>query len=143
MDTLSPTERSKRMGLVKGKNTRPEIIVRKLIYSLGYRYRLHVKDMLGRPDIVFHGRRKVIFIHGCFWHRHENCRLARIPKSRVEFWTEKLGKNKLRDIAIQKQLIEKGWAVMTIWECEISNKAALVDRIKKFMDGTEIKNESR
>lgn len=98
-DTLSPQERSERMGRVRNKDTKPEMVVRRLTHSLGYRYRLHGRKLPGRPDMVFAGRKKVIFVHGCFWHRHDeqNCPLTRWPKSRLEFWVPKLEKNKQRD----------------------------------------------
>ena len=133
VDTLSKHERSKRMSLVKGKNTKPELKVRKLIYNMGYRYRLHVKNLPGTPDIVFKSRKKVIFVHGCFWHRHDHCTLARLPKSRLEFWKPKLEKNKERD-ALKLELLERlGWRNLVIWECQIKDDDNLKKIIHNFL----------
>lgn len=132
-DILSTQARSQRMALVRGKNTGPELKVRKMIYAAGYRYRIHVKGLPGRPDLVFAGRRKVIFVHGCFWHRHEGCSLARIPKSHVEFWSEKLEGNKARDLRNLQELKEMGWSTLTIWECELNNMDALMKRVYLFL----------
>ena len=98
MDTLTPSERSKRMGLIRGADTRPELRVRSIVHRCGYRYRLHVPALPGKPDLVFPRLRKVIFVHGCFWHRHPDCSLARLPKSRLHFWLPKLTHNRQRDI---------------------------------------------
>jgi DNA mismatch endonuclease, patch repair protein len=134
VDTLSPRERSKRMALVRGKNTRPELAVRKLVFSLGYRYRLHARDLPGNPDMVFRNRRKVVFIHGCFWHRHAACALARLPKSRLDFWLPKLEGNKERDKRNKRTLVRDGWKVLTIWECQLSNMGRLEQKIRRFLD---------
>ncbi|WP_426175962.1 very short patch repair endonuclease [Massilia sp. TWR1-2-2] len=141
MDTLTPSERSARMRLVKNKDTRPELVVRQLTYALGFRYRLHVKTVPGRPDLVFSGRRKVIFVHGCFWHRHPGCSLARLPKSRLEFWLPKLERNRERDCETLKGLAEQGWKVLVIWECELGHREVLRTRIKKFLEESEKWNE--
>jgi DNA mismatch endonuclease (patch repair protein) len=133
-DTLSSRERSKRMSLVRAKDTKPEIRVRRLVYSLGYRYRLHGADLPGKPDIVFKRRKKAIFIHGCFWHRHEKCHLARLPKSRLDFWKPKLEGNKERDKINQEKLNAQGWEFIVIWECEIKDLETLTTRIIKFLD---------
>jgi DNA mismatch endonuclease, patch repair protein len=133
MDTLTPEERSEIMSRVKGKDTRPEMVVRRLIHGMGFRYQLHRADLPGKPDIVFPGRRKVIFVHGCFWHRHKNCKLARLPKSRVSFWEKKLEANRVRDTASQKTLNEMGWRTMIIWECEISDAVVLAERLRRFL----------
>ena len=110
-DTLTRAERSERMSRVKGRDTGPEWAVRRLVHGLGYRYRLHRKDLPGCPDLVFPSRRKVIFVHGCFWHRHPDpaCKLARLPKSRLEFWVPKLERNRARDLHSQARLIDMGW----------------------------------
>ena len=134
MDNLSPSERSKIMARVRSKNSRPEMVVRRLIHAEGYRYRLHVQDLPGCPDMVFRGRRKVIFVHGCFWHRHESCALARMPKSRIDFWAPKLEANKKRDERNKRHLEDEGWTVMTIWECEISDTGRLKIAIRRFLD---------
>lgn len=143
MDNVSPSRRSEIMGKVRNKDTRPEMVVRRLTHALGYRYRLHRKDLPGCPDLVFPGRRKVIFVHGCFWHRHEGCALARMPKSRIDFWTKKLTANKERDERNLAALKQSGWDVLVIWECEIRDDA-LEARIVNFLEGTSENNaESR
>ncbi|MBN3803193.1 DNA mismatch endonuclease Vsr [Paraburkholderia sp. Ac-20336] len=134
VDTLTPAARSKRMSLIRGKNTGPEMTVRRLIYAAGYRYRLHGMKLPGRPDLVFSRRRKVIFVHGCFWHRHEGCRLARLPKSRLEFWGEKLEGNRQRDMRNLEALRALGWATMVVWECELADEKALIERIRAFLE---------
>lgn len=134
VDTIDPAMRSEVMSRVRGKNTRPELIVRKLVFAAGYRYRLHVRSLPGSPDLVFPGRKKVVFVHGCFWHRHENCKLARMPKSRVEFWGEKLNGNKLRDERARQALAELGWEVLTVWECELGDLAELEKRLREFLN---------
>lgn len=136
MDTLTPQERSERMGKVRSADTRPEMVVRRLVHGMGYRYRLHSKDLPGKPDLVLPGRRKVIFVHGCFWHRHGDpgCRLARWPKSRLDFWVPKLTANEERDAKVQARLGELGWDVMTIWECQVRDTEALKRRISEFLD---------
>lgn len=137
-DTLTRRQRSERMGRIRGKDTKPEMRVRKLVHSMGYRYRLHRKDLPGNPDLVFPARRKAIFIHGCFWHRHPSarCRLARLPKSRLDFWLPKLEENHRRDKRNLSKLKALGWAAMTIWECQISKNQVISKRIRKFLEGT-------
>jgi DNA mismatch endonuclease, patch repair protein len=136
MDTLTPRERSERMSKVRSADTRPEMVVRRLVHGMGYRYRLHRKDLPGKPDLVLPGRRKVIFMHGCFWHRHGDpeCRLARLPKSRLDFWVPKLTANKERDARVQVRLEELGWDVMTVWECQVRDAEALKKKISEFLD---------
>ncbi len=123
------------MALVRGKDTKPELVVRRLVHGMGYRYRLHSASLPGKPDLVFPGRRKVIFVHGCFWHRHpsSSCKLARMPKSRLEFWLPKLEGNRLRDERNQRELKKQGWKVLSIWECQIVNLASLSNRIRSFL----------
>lgn len=135
MDTLSRQERSKRMSLVRGRDTKPEMHVRRLTHALGYRYRLHRRDLPGKPDLVFGQRRKVIFVHGCFWHRHPDpvCKLARLPKSRLDFWLPKLEGNRERDERNNAMLTEMGWDVLEIWECETADVDALAKKIKGFL----------
>ncbi|CAN5309710.1 very short patch repair endonuclease [soil metagenome] len=133
-DTLSPEERSERMGRVRNKDTKPEMKVRRLVHSMGYRYRLHSGGLPGRPDIVFPERRKIIFVHGCYWHRHEGCSRCRLPKSRLDFWAPKLEKNRLRDIENQVKLKELGWDVLVVWECEVEEAAGLPGRIMNFLE---------
>jgi DNA mismatch endonuclease, patch repair protein len=134
VDSLSPKERSEVMARVRSKNSRPEMLVRKLVFSLGYRYRLHDNRLPGRPDLVFRSRRKVIFVHGCFWHRHSRCALARMPKSRLDFWRPKLEGNKVRDRRNHRALTRGGWRVLTIWECQTSEPERLRKIIRRFLD---------
>lgn len=133
MDTLSPLERSERMARVRSKDTKPEMRVRRLLHALGYRYRLHDRKLPGHPDLVFKGRRKVIFVHGCFWHRHDGCGLARLPKSRLDFWLPKLEGNRLRDARKLEELDQLGWTSLVIWECELKDMSLLEKRLKTFL----------
>lgn len=135
VDTIDAASRSAVMSRVRGKDTKPEMAIRKMVFGAGYRYRLHGKKLPGKPDLVFAGRRKVIFVHGCFWHRHAGCALARIPKSRVEFWTAKLEGNRDRDARHLATLREMGWSAMVVWECELRDPDALQERIRAFLDG--------
>lgn len=134
MDTVSAARRSEIMSRVRSVNTGPELAVRRLAHGLGYRFRLHRRDLPGRPDLVFSGRQKVIFVHGCFWPRHEGCALARMPKSRVEFWRGKLEGNARRDGRNERALRRVGWGVMTIWECQTRDLARLATRIGRFLN---------
>lgn len=138
-DTLSPAERSERMRRVKSKDTKPEMVVRRLVHALGYRYRLHSKKLPGKPDLIFAGRRKVIFVHGCFWHRHDekNCALTRWPKSRLEFWGPKLLANQRRDADNQTRLTGLGWRFLIVWECELRDRVELTRRIVEFLEDAE------
>ena len=133
MDTLTVTERSKRMARVKGKDTTPEMRVRRLVHGMGYRYRLHRSDLPGTPDLVFPSRRKVIFIHGCFWHRHPNCRLARLPKSKREFWESKLEQNRKRDLLNQDKIHQMGWYFLITWECMLDDMNKVDIKIREFL----------
>lgn len=135
-DTLTPQERSERMGRVRNKDTKPELVVRRLIHSMGFRYRLHSRTLPGNPDIVFRSKSKAIFVHGCFWHRHDDsrCSLARWPKSKLDFWVPKLEGNAARDIANQQKLHSLGWKVLVIWECQLRNRETLALRIRQFME---------
>ena len=122
------------MARVRSKDTQPEIAVRKLLFSMGYRYRLHSRDLPGRPDIVFRGKRKVIFVHGCFWHRHARCPNNRTPKSRLDFWIPKLENNKLRDQKNRRALTQAGWKSLVLWECQVHDKPSLAATIKEFLN---------
>ena len=133
VDTLTRQERSERMARVRGKDTRPEMALRRALHRLGYRYRLHSRTLPGRPDLVFPGRRKVIFVHGCFWHRHCGCKLARLPKSRPEFWVPKLEGNALRDARNLRAVTEMGWDAFVLWECEVARIGNHLDRITTFL----------
>jgi DNA mismatch endonuclease, patch repair protein len=134
MDELTPERRSANMRAIRSKGMKPEMIVRRLAYALGYRYRLHRKDLPGKPDLVFIGRRKAIFVHGCFWHQHPDCREGRPPGSNTDYWTPKLSRNIERDVENERKLRESGWQVMTIWECETKNADDLKHRIMAFLD---------
>ena len=118
------------MSRIKGKDTKPEIAVRRMLHSLGYRFRLHRRDLPGSPDVVLPKHRTVVFVHGCFWHRHEGCRYASTPKTRVDFWNEKFRKNVERDARQQRQLLEMGWRVVIVWECELRRPEELKERLK-------------
>ncbi len=133
-DTLSPVQRSELMSRVRSKDTKPEMRVRRMVHAMGYRYRLHHGKLPGCPDMVFPERRKIIFVHGCFWHRHEDCRRNRTPKSRREFWDAKLEKNRLRDLENQSKLRASGWDVLVVWECETEEAAGLPGRIMSFLE---------
>ena len=135
-DTLTPSERSKRMSLVRGKDTKPELTVRRLVHSSGFYYRLHGKGLPGKPDLVFAGRHKVIFVHGCFWHRHpkRSCPLARLPKSRLDFWQPKLERNRMRDKQKQAKLRRLGWRVLVVWECELSDPNKIKSKVIEFLN---------
>jgi DNA mismatch endonuclease (patch repair protein) len=131
-DTFTKAERSECMRRVLGKNTKPEMIVRRLVHGMGYRYRLHRKDLPGCPDLVFARFKKALFVHGCFWHSHPGCKRARMPKSNQDYWRSKLERNSSRDEANQAALLAGGWEVMIIWECEIKN-SDLAEKIKLFL----------
>jgi len=137
MDRLTKEHRSWNMSRIKGKNTKPELRVRKMIHKMGYRFRLHRQDLPGCPDIVLPKYGTVIFVHGCYWHRHKGCRLAYTPKSRVAFWTEKFEGNVERDRKHKDELRKLGWNVGVIWECETQDHDILYGCIKNIMDGTK------
>ncbi|TRW93312.1 very short patch repair endonuclease [Candidatus Methylobacter oryzae] len=133
MDILTPEQRQRCMASISGKNTKPELIVRKLLYSLGYRYRLHYANLPGKPDLVFPGKRKVIFIHGCFWHRHD-CRKGKsMPSKNFEFWQKKLADNASRDNRNIRELKKLGWEVLVIWECEIKDIEMLTINLHSYL----------
>jgi len=123
------------MALIGTKDTRPELAVRRLLHRLGYRYRLHRRDLPGRPDICFLGRRKAIFVHGCFWHRHDGCRRTTTPKTRTSFWKAKFARNVARDRMNLTDLGRLGWEVMVVWECETTDLEGLAPRLVRFLDG--------
>jgi DNA mismatch endonuclease (patch repair protein) len=133
-DVLTLEQRRRNMAAIKGKNTKPEMVVRQLVHSLGYRYRLHRKDLPGKPDLVFPSRRKVIEVYGCYWHMHD-CPYGRVvPKTNVEFWQTKRLSNMARDKRNIEELAEQGWRVLVIWECEIKDREKLQERITQFLD---------
>lgn len=133
MDRISPERRSANMARIRGKNTRPELLVRSTLHRLGYRFRLHGKDLPGKPDVILPRFRTVILVHGCYWHRHPGCRLATLPQTNVSFWETKFVKNVDRDQRVTKDLEDLGWRVVVIWECETKNpdelRRALVERL--------------
>lgn len=135
IDVFSKKRRSEIMASIRDKGTKPEMVVRRLIYSMGYRYHLHRKDLPGKPDLVFAGRKKVIFVHGCFWHQHDDpkCKIRRIPKSNKDYWIPKLERNVKRDAENIKALSEMGWDILVIWECEISDLERLSNKIRDFL----------
>lgn len=134
MDNLAPEVRSKVMAAVKSRDTSPEILVRRLVHGMGFRFRLHRRDLPGRPDIVFPSRRKIIMVHGCFWHRHR-CRRGRsMPSSRVEFWKSKFASNVMRDRRIKHLLSRLGWSVLIVWECETRDTKRLTKMLSTFLN---------
>lgn len=132
VDNRSPESRSALMARIGGRNTAPEMIVRKLLHSLGYRFRLYRRDLPGTPDIVFSSRRKVVFVNGCFWHAH-GCRIGRPPKSRPEFWGPKLERNRSKDKRNVAALRRAGWSVLTVWQCQTRAQEGLERRLKSFL----------
>jgi DNA mismatch endonuclease (patch repair protein) len=133
VDFLNRHDRSALMARVKQKNTGPEILIRKSLHRLGYRYRLHSKTLPGRPDLVFPKRRKVIFVHGCFWHSHCKCKLATVPKTNTAYWVPKLAGNAKRDIQKTRQLRKQGWGVITVWQCQLNNIVKVITRLERFL----------
>lgn len=127
-------ERSANMARIRSVDTTPELTVRKLLHRLGYRFRLHRRNLPGKPDICFPGRKKAIFVHGCFWHRHEGCRRTTTPKTRKSFWEDKFQRNVVRDRANVSDLDELGWSVLIVWECETDDLEALAPRLAEFLD---------
>ena len=133
MDRLSKERRSWNMGRIRGKNTEPELIVRSLLHRLGFRFRLHRRDLIGIPDVVLPKYKAVIFVHGCFWHRHSKCRLAYTPKSNQRFWHQKFKSNTARDLRVRTELKRLGWRIMVVWECEVADLPSLGSKIKRFL----------
>ena len=132
--TERPEVRSRTMRAVRSRDTGPEMAVRRLAHGMGYRYRLHRKDLPGAPDLAFPSRRKAVFVHGCFWHWHDCPRGDRMPKSNREYWTRKLSRNRSRDAEHRVRLRSMGWDVLTIWECQIGDRDALRARLRAFLD---------
>jgi DNA mismatch endonuclease (patch repair protein) len=136
-DTLSVAARSKRMGLVRYRGTRPEKLVCRLIRNIGCKCEFHVPTLPGKPDFSFPALKKIVFVHGCFWHRHPNCSLARLPKSRLSFWLPKLTGNRSRDLRNISRLRRQGWSVKVIWECRLKKVGSVEKSLRRFL---EIKN---
>lgn len=133
MDILAPAQRSELMSRIRGKNTKPELAVRRVAHALGFRFRLHCRDLPGSPDLVFSRLCKVVFVHGCYWHRHPRCRYAYSPKSNVEFWREKFSENVARDRIAVRELRRRGWQVLVIWECETADVDTLTRRLSAYL----------
>lgn len=131
-DVMTPKQRSRCMAAVKGKDTKPEMIVRKYLFSSGMRFRVQVRKLPGTPDIVLPKYKTAIFVNGCFWHRHEGCKYFRLPKSNVEFWKEKIERNIERDKESMQALFDLGWKVVRVWECELRNKANREETLNKI-----------
>ncbi len=134
MDRITKEHRSWNMSRIRSQNTRPEKIVRSLLHRMGYRFRLHRKDLPGKPDIVLPKYKAVVLVHGCFWHRHERCKYAYAPESRVEFWEAKFKANIKRDIEVKKQLDELSWNTLVIWECETADIGTLKRKIENYFN---------
>ena len=132
VDHIDSAKRSLNMAAVRSKHTEPELVVRKIVYGLGHRYRLHWKKLPGKPDLVFPGKRKAIFVHGCFWHGHD-CIRGRLPSTNLDFWEQKIGKNKERDSRARDQLESQGWSVLTIWQCGLKDVSELKQTIVRFL----------
>lgn len=132
-DHLSKRRRSENMRRIRSVGMKPEMLVRRLVHLLGYRFRLHRKELPGKPDLVFAGRHKVIFVHGCFWHQHQGCRAGRLPKSNRGYWRPKLARNVERDAEVVRALKSDGWKVRVIWECETKDEIKLRRRVRAFL----------
>jgi len=132
-DRISAVQRSENMRRIRGADTKPEMIVRRMVHRMGYRYRLHRNDLPGRPDLVFGPSRRVIFVHGCFWHQHPGCKAGRLPDSNVGYWHEKLRRNVERDTKAQEDLKRLGWDALTVWDCETKDGDVLRERLVQFL----------
>ena len=133
-DRISAERRSWNMSRIRGRDTRPEVKVRSILHRLGFRFRLHRNDLPGKPDIVLPGRGAVIFVHGCFWHRHKGCKETTTPKTRTAFWRKKFAGNVERDIKAQRRLRRMGWRVKVIWECQTRDEDKLANRLTRFLE---------
>lgn len=140
VDTLTPAQRSERMSRIQSTDTKPEIALRKALHRLGFRFRVHGRRLPGKPDIVLTKYRTVIFVHGCFWHRHEGCKIATTPKSNTEFWIEKFSRNVARDAAVLDQLYAAQWRVIIAWECDLGSVAKVSAKATKI--ATQIRSSS-
>lgn len=134
MDKLSKEKRSWNMSRIRGKDTKPEVIVRSMLHRMGYRFRIHVKRLPGCPDIVLPKYRAVIFVHGCFWHRHPGCKYAYTPKSRQDFWTKKFQKTVKRHEIVSRELERQGWKTLVVWECETANTQKIYRKLIDFIE---------
>jgi DNA mismatch endonuclease (patch repair protein) len=134
-DVFTKKERSNVMSMIRSKNTKPELLVRQLLFSKGYRFRLHQKTLPGKPDIILKKYKTVIFVNGCFWHGHKNCKKSILPTSNIAFWKEKIQANMHRDKKAKQSLKKLGWSIFTVWECEIKNKTSFAKRMTKLLKG--------
>ena len=133
MDRISREHRSWNMSRIKSGNTKPEIVVRSLLHNMGYRFRLHRKDLPGKPDIALPMYNSVIFVHGCFWHRHKGCKNTSNPKTKKTFWREKFKANVERDRKVQKKLKSMGWRILIIWECELAEVDSVINKLEDYL----------
>ena len=133
-DRLTPERRSWLMSRVRSKDTTPELLVRRMVHAMGYRFRLHRSDLPGKPDLVLPRHGKIVFVHGCFWHRHKSCRMATVPKSRKAFWLNKFEKNVKRDARNIRVLRKQGWKVLVLWQCQTTDPDRLEKRLRRFLD---------
>ncbi|MBN8226004.1 DNA mismatch endonuclease Vsr [Corallococcus macrosporus] len=133
MDKISKKRRSANMSRIRAQDTLPEVVVRRIAHAAGYRFRLHRRDLPGRPDLVFPGLRKIIQVHGCFWHQHERCIDGRVPRSNKGYWGPKLKRNKQRDVEVEQALTKLGWSVLTVWECETAKPDLVAERVLQFL----------
>jgi DNA mismatch endonuclease (patch repair protein) len=143
VDLLTSDQRSRLMSRVRYKDTRPELLVRRLVYKMGFRYRLHRSDLPGCPDLAFSKTHRVVFVHGCFWHRHKGCKLASSPKTRTEFWERKFNSNIARDERTQGALASLGWSVLVVWECETRRPSELAEKLNAFLVDDPCKDRRR
>jgi DNA mismatch endonuclease, patch repair protein len=132
VDNRTQESRSRLMSRIGSKHTKPELVVRSLLHRLGYRYRLHRKDLPGKPDIVFIGRKKAIFVHGCYWHGH-GCKIGKLPKSNLDFWSPKIERNRQRDREKKSELEQVGWSVLELWQCELKESQSLEVKLHSFL----------
>lgn len=132
-ETLAALDRSAHMRNIRKRDTKPELVVRRIVHSLGYRFRLYRRDLPGTPDLTFPRLGKIVLVNGCFWHQHRGCRLARLPRSRLDYWLPKLAKNSARDRSSRRQLRRLGWRVLVVWECETRDESRIRNRLLDFL----------
>ena len=140
MDIVDKETRSRMMAAIRGKNTKPEMVLRKALHARGFRYRLHGKDIFGKPDLVLRKFNTVVFVHGCFWHQHSGCRYSSIPSSNRDFWLNKLNSNVARDQAVVNKLLESGWRIATVWECSLKTQNDVDISVEKLAEWLKSSN---